>query len=65
MTSEDIQRWHNRLLIAWGGPGMALSVVLVLVAGTKVILIWNLAISVYTILMTHYLGRRQEQDNDL
>jgi hypothetical protein len=44
------------------GPGLAVSVVCVLFTSQKVILIWNLVLSLYTIGMEHFLGRRQEQD---
>jgi hypothetical protein len=59
----DIGKWHTRLLIIWMGPGLAVSVACVLFTSQKVILIWNLILSLYTIGMEHFLGRRQEADD--
>lgn len=56
-----MHRWHSRLFWFWVGPGLAISVLLALYTSTLVVLIWNLALSQYTIAMEHFLGRRQEE----
>lgn len=60
MNSDVIRKWHKRLFVLWMGPGNAISITLVLLTGTKVILIWNLVVSMYTVSMEHFLGMRNE-----
>lgn len=60
VTSDTLKRFHGRMLGLWAGPGLCISVILALFAGVKVVLIWNLAISVYTVCTEHFIGWRQE-----
>jgi hypothetical protein len=61
MDTETTKRWHKRLLLIWAGPGLCVSILLALFTSQKVVLVWNLAVSIYTILMEHFLGWRQEK----
>jgi hypothetical protein len=63
MTSDELKQWHKRLLFIWGGPGLAISVALVLLTSQVWVLVWNLILSIYTVLMEHYLGMRAEDQN--
>lgn len=63
MSSDKIRKWHKRLFILWMGPGNAASIALVLFTGQKIILVWNLIVSMYTVAMEHFLGMRNEDSN--
>lgn len=62
MSKEALHKLHKRMLVVWAGPGLTVSVLLALFASTKVVLIWNLVLSIYTVLMEHFIGARQEQE---
>jgi NhaP-type Na+/H+ or K+/H+ antiporter len=64
LTSERLRRWHKMLFLVWIGPGNVTSVALVLFTGQKIILVWNLVVSMYTVAMEHFLGMRNEDQND-
>lgn len=63
MNSDQLRKWHKRLFLLWVGPGNVISITLVLLTGQKVILVWNLVVSMYTVGMEHFLGMRQEESS--
>lgn len=62
MTAKHLHAWHKRLLVFWLGPGNVISITLVFLTGTKIILVWNLIVSMYTVAMEHFIGSRQEKE---
>jgi hypothetical protein len=64
VSSETLRKWHHRLFLFWMVPGNLISITLVLLSGQKIILVWNLVVSMYTVSMEHFLGMRQEEQND-
>lgn len=55
MTSEQIKRWHKRLFLLWVMPGLPISVIL------RNSVLWVVVLSLYTILMEHFIAWRQEK----
>jgi fatty acid desaturase len=62
MDTDSIKKWHKRLFKIWAFVIFPVCIVAVALGGVLFILELNLAISVYTVLMQHFLGERQEKD---
>lgn len=61
---NDVHRIHKHLLVVWCVVGFPVSIALVFLTSQKWILVWNLALSIYTIVMEHALGMRQERKDE-
>jgi hypothetical protein len=61
LNSDHIRAWHKKLFLAWMIPGNVISVSLVVLTSQKIILVWNLVVSMYTVAMEHFLGMRNEE----
>lgn len=63
MSSDPaVKKWHKRLLKIWAFIVFPICAISLPLGGIILVLELNLAISVYTVLVQHYLGQRQEEE---